>query len=140
FFFFFTFCVLYPTINNYIISLSRPWACPGSCVGSPGGWPRPPPIARNDWRVLSDLGYGGAFPGKRFSQFFMMIVGIFVSLGAALVPKYLIEREVEEGALTELGETPLTTENSYYFVRPAGVKNPDIDDFLKWLKRSIPKQ
>ena len=96
------------------------------------------PAAWSDWFRLMDFDDVGALPGKYFDQFSMIIAGAVASLGAALLPSYLIEDELADGRLMEISSTYLSTPNSYYLVRPVGVENPDLDDFANWLQALMP--
>lgn len=79
----------------------------------------------------------GDLSGKYFDQFSMVISAAIASLGAALIPAYLIEHELEEGRLVKLSEMSITTRNSYYLVAPRNRQNPAADAFTKWMISSI---
>ena len=78
--------------------------------------------------------------GKYFDQFSMIIAGAVASLGAALIPTYLIERELQAGLLVRLGEPTVTTKNSYYLVTPSNRKNDQVDLLCDWMKNSVGKK
>ncbi|WP_018099432.1 LysR substrate-binding domain-containing protein [Sinorhizobium meliloti] len=71
--------------------------------------------------------------GRHFDQFSMIISAAVSSIGAALIPRYLIEMELESGVLIPLSDTPLKTQNSYFAVSPAGDVNPQVNAFTRWL-------
>lgn len=56
--------------------------------------------------------------GQRFDQFSMIIAAACAGLGVALLPTYLIEPELGSGALVQLLDAPMQTENAYYVVLP----------------------
>lgn len=89
--------------------------------------------AWNDWFTLVGLDTPGALHGKQFDHFSMIISAAVSSLGAALLPSYLIERELNEGLLVTLNEQSLKTNNAYYVVRPAGAPLPHVQHFIDWL-------
>lgn len=60
------------------------------------------------------------YHGHRFDQFNMIIEAAIVGLGFALLPKYLIEGELNSGRLKIVLDRPMTTENNYYLVTPEG--------------------
>lgn len=78
--------------------------------------------------------------GKYFDQFSMIIAGCVASLGAGLIPTYLIERELSAGLLVRLGEPTVTTKNSYYLVTPSNRINEDVDLLCGWMKESVGKR
>lgn len=78
--------------------------------------------------------------GKYFDQFSMVIAAAVASLGAALVPTYLIEREINSGLLVRLGEATVTTKNGYYLVTPSNRQNEQVDLLCNWMKDSVGKK
>lgn len=58
--------------------------------------------------------------GQRFDQFSMVIAAASAGLGVALLPTYLIEKELASGELVQLFDAPMETENAYYVVMPEG--------------------
>jgi len=92
------------------------------------------PTAWRDWFKISDNSDQSAYPGRQFDQFSMLIAGAVASLGAALLPKYLIEKELVTGSLVQLGKTSLKTNKSYFVVTPAGGRKPHVEAFSKWIK------
>ena len=82
--------------------------------------------------------YGeGDLSGKYFDQFSMVISAAVASLGAAMLPAYLIEKELEDGRLVQLSETTITTENSYFLVAPRNRQDPAARAFSDWMITSI---
>ena len=78
--------------------------------------------------------------GKYFDQFSMIIAGAMASLGAALIPTYLIEQELEAGLLIPIGKATVTTKNSYYLVTPFGRENAEVALLCDWMKASVGKK
>lgn len=77
--------------------------------------------------------------GKYFDLFSMIISGAISSLGVALVPTYLVEREITDGNLVVLSEESITTENKYYLVRPENIHNEHVKQFCEWISDSVSK-
>jgi len=75
--------------------------------------------------------------GKYFDQFALVIAGAVAGLGAALVPTYLIERELTEGKLIALGQASITTKNNYYLVTPENTQNEHVFLFAQWMKDTV---
>ncbi|MGB0900498.1 LysR substrate-binding domain-containing protein [Halocynthiibacter sp.] len=81
-----------------------------------------------------------SFPrGKQFDQFSMIISAASHGLGAALLPRYLIEKELESGALIPLPGDPVITDNAYWLVTPAGATSPMAQAFARWVKTMVSK-
>ncbi|KMW59361.1 Transcriptional regulator, LysR family [Candidatus Rhodobacter oscarellae] len=89
----------------------------------------------NAWEVYFDslgLPTGMARRGTLFDQFSTMIAAAIHGLGAAIVPTYLIEAELAQGTLVDLGQ-PQCPGDVYYVVTPKGVANPDAAQFRDWM-------
>jgi len=56
--------------------------------------------------------------GMVFEQFALVTQAAIAGLGAALLPKFLIETELERGELQQLLDLPLKGEEGYYLVTP----------------------
>ena len=95
--------------------------------------------AWSDWFALHGVASDKMQKGKRFDQFSMIIAAASASLGAALLPSYLIEKEIGAGELVQLGEREVNTANSYYIVSAAGDSNPDVATFARWLMATAAK-
>jgi len=79
-----------------------------------------------------------AWHGARFDQFSMIISAAIAGLGVGLVPLYLIESEITSGALVQLFDAPMETENAYYVVVPEGrTENAAVRQFHDWLQGQI---
>ena len=96
------------------------------------------PFAWSDWFGACGLGRGEVFAGQVFDQFTMIIAGAVHGLGAALLPSYLIERELAEGALIQLDDRRMQTANSYYIVTGSATASPGVKAFADWMKSLIP--
>lgn len=95
------------------------------------------PLAWNDWFSIAGLKKLGVLGGKQYGQFSMVIAGAIASLGAAILPSYLIEAELADGRLRAIGEVSLSTQNAYYIATPKGIDNPAIEAFSTWVRGQI---
>jgi len=86
-----------------------------------------------EWFAMNGTTDKRLMSGRHFDQFSMIITAAVSSIGAALVPRYLIEMELECGVLIPLSDRPLKTQNSYFAVSPAGAVNPQVNAFTRWL-------
>ena len=74
-----------------------------------------------DWLQLND-----STPADNrsliFEQFSTVAQAAAAGIGAALLPTFLIKKEIEQGELTVLFDTPLATESAYYLMIPLAYK------------------
>jgi len=75
-----------------------------------------------------------ALRGPRYEQFSMIAQAAVSGLGAALLPRFLIEGELASGALVALSTDVLTSSEAYYLVYPeARAQTPLVKAFRDWL-------
>ncbi len=86
-----------------------------------------------DWFAANNITDNHLLAGRHFDQFSMVIAGAVNSLGAALLPSYLIESELERGILVPLSQMRLRTHSSYFVVSVAGQVDKQINTFIRWL-------
>ena len=76
--------------------------------------------------------------GIQFDQFATMIQAVVSGLGAAIVPKYLVENELKQGKLIGLGGSATSVIGSYFLVWPErSTHHPPVLAFQKWIKSII---
>jgi LysR family glycine cleavage system transcriptional activator len=76
--------------------------------------------------------------GMYFEQFMTAAQAAAAGLGAVLLPKFLIEKELERGELVEILDLPLRREQGYYLVVPH--ENADfapVVAFRDWLLKTV---
>lgn len=91
-----------------------------------------------DWgRWLAHNGLPGQRPGGMlFDQFATMTQGAVHGLGLALLPMFLIERELADGRLVPAYGGPVKALGSYYLVWPADrPARPPLASFRSWAAR-----
>lgn len=87
-----------------------------------------------EWFQRNDVLNANAYRGSRFDQFSMIIEAALRGLGVALLPSYLIEKELASGSLQIAFNLPFATENNYYVVMPEGGReNTLARTFQEWL-------
>lgn len=74
------------------------------------------PMLWAEWMVGQGAEQSRGFPGHRFEQFSLLIEAVHAGLGSALIPTYLIERELAQGSLQRLHDATLDTDAGYYVV------------------------
>ncbi|GAB4217703.1 MAG: LysR family transcriptional regulator [Rhodoferax sp.] len=92
------------------------------------------------WRAWFDaqgVAAPNALGGPRFEQFSMTAAAAVHGLGAALIPRLLIEQELSRGELVVLCPRPLASARAYYLVRPEGAAPPAaLLAFQDWLAQA----
>ncbi|HFQ15098.1 MAG TPA: hypothetical protein ENK41_01980 [Rhodobacteraceae bacterium] len=89
------------------------------------------PLAWEQWFRHCQLDHSPRAPAMEFDRFNMIITAACQAMGMALLPQYLIERELDSGALAALGMTPMKTPNSYYIMRPRGDSAGPVSQFIE---------
>ena len=75
-----------------------------------------------------------AMQGPHFEQAAMLAQAAASSLGAALLPRFLVEREIDSGELIQLFPQVLSSTDAYYFVYPqAQADTPLVREFGAWM-------
>ena len=93
------------------------------------------PSAWHDWFAREGLPDAASYRGQRFDQFGMIIEAAAAGLGAALVPRFLVESELAAGSLVVLFDRPLRSGTGYWFVYPeAKAGSTLVRAFGDWLK------
>lgn len=95
------------------------------------------PHAWREWFRAAGLADELVLRGKWFDQFSMIITAAVASLGAALLPAYLIEEELRTGRLVRIGDTALCTDKCYYIVTPAGAPDELCRRFIDWIQGEV---
>ena len=90
------------------------------------------------WFNLADVSVDRPIAGASHEQFMMLAQAAVAGLGAALIPKFLIEPELTSGALTIPFPIELSSEEAYYFVRGDGAESPALRAFEAWLLTERP--
>ncbi|MCX8281786.1 LysR family transcriptional regulator [Phyllobacterium sp. 0TCS1.6C] len=99
------------------------------------------PKAWASWFEIQNAEVVSPYKGHRFEHFSMVIEAALAGLGYALLPRYLIEQELQSGTLRVLFDQPLQTENSYYLVVPDHKKeNALVQSFIGWIVNEVGPQ
>ncbi len=95
----------------------------------------------NLWQTWFDVaGVEHPFPyrGPIFDQFSMTSEAAAAGMGVALIPSFLIERELESGVLASLTEPALPGVGAYYAVAPLRKhRDPFVASFIDWLTKAV---
>ncbi|BDT68850.1 glycine cleavage system transcriptional activator [Comamonadaceae bacterium OS-1] len=88
-----------------------------------------------DW--FEQVGTDGqhALRGPRYEQFAMIAQAAVSGLGAALLPRFLVEAEIASGALVQLFDQALQSSDAYYLVYPEPrAQAPLVMAFRDWIR------
>lgn len=92
------------------------------------------PSAWADWFASVGVATEAAWRGPRLDQFSMVAEAAACGMGAALVPRFLIEEELASGRLVQLFPEPLATRSAYYVVHPASKgRSALLKAFEEWI-------
>lgn len=92
---------------------------------------------RDAWeRWFRNAGVAMARPpsGPIYEQFLMLAQAAIAGAGAALIPTFLIEPELQSGGLVTPFDRPLVGEEAYYFVRPDYPPSGPLKAFEDWIE------
>ncbi|MCW3837652.1 transcriptional regulator GcvA [Sphingomonas canadensis] len=94
---------------------------------------------RNAWATwFADAGIPDVapVPGATFEQFLMLAQAAVAGAGVALIPRFLIEPELEEGRLISPFPATASAGGAYYLVFPEGrAQSPAFHAFRAWMLR-----
>ncbi len=94
----------------------------------------------NAWArwMLAHQGDSEQLDGMVFDQFATVAQAAIAGLGVALLPPFLIQRELDEGSLVPALPLPLQSAESYYLVWPDFRDEfPPLVAFREWLQQSV---
>lgn len=99
------------------------------------------PLLWQHWMEQSGLARQPGLRGPRFDSFATIIAAARGGMGLALLPDYLIEDELAQGALVALDAPGLTSDAAYHLVTPEqGVRTPLVERFADWAAASVSPQ
>ena len=87
-----------------------------------------------DWFAAAGHPVAQAARGPRFEQFSMIAQAAVHGLGAALLPRFLVQEEIDSGALVPLPGPHLQGPDAYHLVVPdARAETPLVQALRDWL-------
>lgn len=93
------------------------------------------PQAWRQWFDAMEVKAELAMHGPRYELFSMLAVAATHALGVALLPRMLVEAELQRGELHVVCDRALEGERAYYLVTPEAVPDsPALDQFRQWLQ------
>jgi LysR family glycine cleavage system transcriptional activator len=92
------------------------------------------PHAWQRWFAAAGVDAPPLLPEPSFEHFLMLAQAAAAGAGAALVPTFLIEPELQSGALVHLSDQPVSGQEAYYLVYPPeNLANRRFRAFRDWL-------
>ena len=76
----------------------------------------------------------------QFDQFALITAAAVAGLGAALLPSYLIEAELDRGQLCRIARAPTGGASAYHLAEPLGAAKRETAQFVAWLRRQVPRR
>lgn len=96
------------------------------------------PRSWSEWFDATGVKVNNALRGTRFDQFSTLIQATIAGLGVALVPRFLINDELERGLIIIPVDRPVSVSTGYYLVYPEEKRNlPVLHTFRSWLLREL---
>lgn len=89
-------------------------------------WPR--------WLAAAGIDATALSPGPTFEHFLMLAQASAAGAGVALIPSFLIQPELESGALIVPFARPLSSDQAYYLAYPTdALARPPVAQFRDWI-------
>lgn len=93
------------------------------------------PYAWRDWFASRAMQVEGDMAGPRFELFSMLAEAAIHGLGIALIPRFLIEDELQRGILVQVARHEYLSDRSYYLIYPERKsENAALSAFRTWLE------
>lgn len=92
------------------------------------------PYAWRQWFASRGMAVERDMSGPRFELFSMVAEAAILCMGIALIPRFLVEDELERGLLIQLVEHEYPSDRSYHLLYPEQkAENPSLSAFRDWL-------
>lgn len=96
------------------------------------------PYAWRQWFEAAGLHIAHDMAGMRLELFSMLAQAAIERMGVALIPPFLIQRELDSGALLIPCQQALVTERAYYLIMPERkAQRPALEAFRHWLVQQV---
>lgn len=96
------------------------------------------PTLWRDWFDFAGLPAANGTAGPKFEYYALVIEAAVAGIGIALLPEFLVRRELQSGLLARAVDLPMQSREAYYYVYPRKyADNPNVACFGAWLKREI---
>jgi LysR family transcriptional regulator, glycine cleavage system transcriptional activator len=91
-----------------------------------------------EWLEAAGLAAVNGTVGPKFEYYALVIEAAVAGIGVALLPEFLVRREIASGLLVRAVERPMQCREAYFYVFPQKfADNPNVVCFGAWLKQEI---
>ncbi len=93
------------------------------------------PHAWREWFQSQGLEVENDLAGPRFELFSMLTRAATLGMGVTLIPRFLVEKELEAGLLVEVVKHAYLSDRSYYLIYPEQkADRPSLAAFRDWIE------
>jgi LysR family transcriptional regulator, glycine cleavage system transcriptional activator len=132
-------------MSECVVPVAAPSLIGRGKVADPGALLRLPliqhttrPTLWRDWLDFAGLPSANGMAGPKFEYYALVIEAAVAGIGVALLPEFLVRRELQSGLLVQVMDLPMQCSEAYYYVYPKKfAENPNVACFGAWLKREI---
>ncbi|MCO7593397.1 MULTISPECIES: LysR family transcriptional regulator [Pseudomonas] len=97
------------------------------------------PEAWHEWFLEQGLHTDNSYHGPRFDTFYMALSAAQAGCGVALVPRYLVAKELAEGSLVLAWNHAMKSEGAHYLAfAEHAAEVPKVRALVKWVKEQLP--
>ncbi len=96
------------------------------------------PTLWREWLDFAGLPSANGTVGPKFEYYALVIEAAVAGIGVALLPEFLVRREITSGLLVRPVDLPMQCREAYYYVYPRKyADNPNVACFGAWLKHEV---
>lgn len=97
------------------------------------------PDAWRRWLAAMGVAASASVPGMRVDQFALAAQAAMAGVGVALLPRFLMREEFDQGRLVPAVDAEVASDERYYLVWPAGRgAHPPLAALRQWLRTQLP--
>ncbi|MCO7515352.1 LysR family transcriptional regulator [Pseudomonas guariconensis] len=97
------------------------------------------PEAWHEWFLEQGLHTDNSYHGPRFDTFYMALSAAQAGCGVALVPRYLVAKELAEGSLVLAWNHAMKSEGAHYLAfAEHAAEVPKVRALVEWVKEQLP--
>jgi LysR family glycine cleavage system transcriptional activator len=90
-----------------------------------------------EWHELAGIGSDRVWRGPVYDQFGMAAAAAAAHLGVSLLPRFLVQQQIDEGRLETLFDLPVRLGSAYYLVLPDQGAKPVALKLAEWITKQL---